>query len=94
MYILHVHIKVRPECVDAFMAATRANAEATRKEAGVIRFDLGQQLDDPTRFVLVEEYKSQEGHAAHRETKHYATWRDTVAVMMAEPRTATKYAPV
>jgi len=91
MHILHVFIHVKPECVDAFKAATLANASASLREPGVARFDVNQQADDPTRFVLVEVYRSPAGHAAHRETAHYAAWRDAVAPMMAEPRTATKF---
>jgi quinol monooxygenase YgiN len=92
VHILHVFIHVKPECVDAFKAATLANASASIREPGVARFDVNQQADDPTRFVLVEVYRSPAGHAAHRETGHYAAWRDAVAPMMAEPRTATKFA--
>jgi len=91
VHILHVFIHVKPECVDTFKAATLANANASIREPGVARFDVNQQADDPTRFVLVEVYRSPAGHAAHRETPHYAAWRDAVASMMAEPRTATKF---
>jgi (4S)-4-hydroxy-5-phosphonooxypentane-2,3-dione isomerase len=91
MYVLQVYIRVKPERVEAFLNATRANAEASRREAGVARFDVIQQLDDPTRIVLIEAYRTPEGHAAHRETPHYATWRDAVNDMMAEPRTAVKF---
>ena len=91
MYILQVYIRVKADCVAAFLDASRANAEASRREAGVARFDVIQQLDDPTRFILIEAYRSADGHAAHRETQHYATWRDTVNGMMAEPRTAAKF---
>jgi (4S)-4-hydroxy-5-phosphonooxypentane-2,3-dione isomerase len=91
MHILHVHIRVKPECLDAFKTATLASARASAQEPGVARFDVAQQADDPTRFVLVEAYRSPAGHAAHRETAHFATWRDTVATMMAEPRTAAKF---
>lgn len=91
MHIVHVFIHVKPECVDAFTAASLANARASLLEPGVARFDVIQQADAPTRFVLVEVYRSPADQAAHRETAHYATWRDTVAPMMAEPRTATKF---
>jgi autoinducer 2-degrading protein len=91
MFIVHVHVQVKPECVEAFKQATIANARASRKEAGIAGFDAHQQQDDPTRFVLVESYRAPEAQAAHRETAHYQTWRDTVASMMAEPRTSTKY---
>jgi autoinducer 2-degrading protein len=92
MYILQVFIRVKPEHLDAFRAATIANVAASRTEPGVISFDVYQQVDDPTRFTLIEVYHGPEGHAAHRETAHYATWRDTVPDMMAEPRSAVKYA--
>lgn len=92
MYILQVHVRVKKECVDAFMAATQTNAENSRREPGVARFDVLQELEDPTRFLLLEVYRTPEAHAAHRETRHYAQWRDTVAAMMAEPRSAKKYA--
>jgi quinol monooxygenase YgiN len=91
MYILQVFARVKPEHVDAFIAATKDNASNSVKEAGVARFDALQQLDDPTRFTLIEVYHGPEGHAAHRETAHYARWREAVADMMAEPRVAVKY---
>jgi (4S)-4-hydroxy-5-phosphonooxypentane-2,3-dione isomerase len=91
MHILHVSIRVKPECLDAFKAATLANARASRQEPGIARFDVVQNADDPARFMLLEVYRSPAGHVAHRETAHYATWRDAVAPMMAEPRTATKF---
>lgn len=91
MYILQVFVRVKPEHVDAFIAATKDNASNSVCEPGVARFDALQQLDDPTKFTLIEVYRSPDGHAAHRETAHYARWRDTVADMMAEPRVAVKY---
>jgi quinol monooxygenase YgiN len=91
MYILQVFVRVKPEHVEAFIAATKDNASNSVKEAGVARFDALQQLDDPTRFTLIEVYYGPEGHAAHRETTHYARWREAVADMMAEPRVAVKY---
>ena len=91
MHIVHVSIRVKPEHLDAFKAASLANAAASVREPGIARFDVIQQTDDPTRFVLVEVYRSPADQAAHRETAHYAVWRDTVTVMMAEPRAATKF---
>lgn len=76
------------------MAATRANAQASRREPGIARFDVVQQADDPARFVLVEAYRTPDAPAAHKETAHYALWRDTVAPMIAEPRTSVKYGNV
>jgi autoinducer 2-degrading protein len=94
MLVVHVHVHVKPECVEAFKIATVANASASAREPGIARFDVVQQADDPTRFVLVEVYRTPEAPAAHKETAHYATWRDTVAGMMAEPRPSVKYANV
>ena len=91
MYIVHVHVHVKPEFVEAFKQATVENASNSVKEAGVARFDVIQQSDDVTRFILVEVYKSVEASTAHKETVHYAKWRDTVAEMMAEPRQGIKY---
>jgi len=89
--IVHVHVKVKPEFVDAFKQATIENAGSSVKEAGIARFDMLQQADNPTKFILVEVYKTAEAPAAHKETAHYARWRDTVAEMMAEPRQGIKY---
>jgi quinol monooxygenase YgiN len=94
MLVVHVHVHVRPESVDSFKAATLANARASIREPGVARFDVMQQADDPTRFVLVEAYRTSDAPAAHKDTAHYATWRDTVAPMMAAPRTSVKFANV
>ncbi|MCB0047840.1 MAG: antibiotic biosynthesis monooxygenase [Caldilineaceae bacterium] len=94
MHIAHVFVHVRPDQVDAFKAATLANARNSVQESGIARFDVIQQQDDPTRFVLVEVYRTADDPAKHKETAHYATWRDTVADMMAEPRTAVKYANI
>lgn len=86
MLIVHVKVRVKTECVEAFKKATLANANASRKEPGIARFDLLQVSDDPTRFVLVEAYRTSDAPAAHRETAHYKAWRDAVEAMMAEPR--------
>lgn len=91
MLIVHVHVQVKPECIEAFKEATLVNAQASVKEPGIARFDCAQQTDDPTRFVLVEVYRDKEAPARHKETAHYATWRDTVAPMMAQPRSSLKY---
>jgi quinol monooxygenase YgiN len=94
MLIVHVHVHVKPEFVEAFRAATVENARLSAKEPGIARFDVVQQQDDPTRFVLVEVYRTADAPAKHKETPHYAKWRDTVAPMMAEPRTSVKYGEV
>jgi (4S)-4-hydroxy-5-phosphonooxypentane-2,3-dione isomerase len=94
MLIVHVQIHVKPEFVGAFAEATRENARHSVQEPGITRFEALQQADDPTRFLLMETYKEAGDQARHRETAHYAKWRDTVAEMMAEPRTPIKYVAV
>ena len=94
MLVVHVQVHVKPEAVEAFQQATLANARESIKEPGIAGFDVVQQQDDTTRFVLVEAYRTAEAPVAHKETKHYAVWRDTVANMMAEPRTSVKYVNV
>ena len=89
-----IYVHVLPDQVEAFRAASLANAAASVREPGCVRFDVAQETADPTRFVLVEVYRGQEGAAAHKQTAHYQTWRDTVAPMMAEPRTNKSYATV
>jgi (4S)-4-hydroxy-5-phosphonooxypentane-2,3-dione isomerase len=91
MQIVHVHVNVKPESVEAFKRATIENASNSVKEPGVARFDVIQQTDDPTKFVLVEIYKTADAPAAHKETAHYKRWRDDVMTMMAEPRQGIKY---
>lgn len=91
MYILIVQIRAKLEFVDAFREASLENAQNSIQEPGVVRFDVLQDIEDAAHFTLVEVYRTPEGHAQHRETAHYAKWRDTVTDMMAEPRTATKY---
>ena len=94
MLVVHVQVHVKPECIEAFKAASLANASASIREPGIARFDVVQQADDPTRFVLVEAYRTTAAPAAHKETAHYTAWRDTVAPMMAEPRTSVKFSNV
>ncbi len=91
MLVVHVQVHVRPECVEAFREASLENARQSLREPGIARFDVAQRQDDPTRFVLVEAYRTAEAPAAHKETAHYAKWRDAVAAMMAEPRSSVKY---
>jgi len=86
MHVTLVHIRVRPDAVDAFVAATKLNHEASIREPGNRRFDILQAPDDPTRFVFYEAYATAADAAAHKQTAHYAAWRDAVAAMMAEPR--------
>jgi len=91
MHIAIVHVHVRADCVDSFSAATDVNAANSRQEPRIVRFDVLQQQDDPTRFVLIEVYKTSQAVAAHKATAHYATWRDTVVPFMAEPRVGVAY---
>jgi quinol monooxygenase YgiN len=94
MLIVHVHVRVKAEFIDAFKEASLENARHSVGEPGIARFDVIQQADDPARFLLVEVYRSHEATARHKETAHYATWRDKVASMMAEPRTSVKYSNI
>jgi len=94
LHIALVNAHVHPDRVEAFRQATLVNAGESRKEAGVVRFDVVQETDDPTRFVLIEVFRSPAAAAAHRETAHYQRWRDEVAPMMAEPRASKKYVNV
>jgi (4S)-4-hydroxy-5-phosphonooxypentane-2,3-dione isomerase len=91
MQIVHVHVNVKPEFVEAFKQSTIENASNSVKEPGVTRFDVIQQTDDPTKFILVEVYKTAAASGAHKETAHYKRWRDAVMTMMAEPRHGIKY---
>jgi len=90
MLIVHVHIRVKSDCIEAFKQATLANARESLKEPGIERFELTQYLEDPTRFILIEIYRDTGAPAAHKETAHYQAWRDAVAPMMAEPRSSVK----
>lgn len=94
LLVVLVHIHVKSEAVEAFRSASLENAQHSLGEAGVARFDVIQQADDPTRFVLIEVYRSAAAAAAHKETAHYARWRDRVADLMAEPRFSVKYQDV
>lgn len=91
MLIVQVHVHVKPEFVPDFKQATLENARHSVQEPGIARFDVLQQRDDATRFVLIEVYRTDEAPAAHRETAHYLKWRDAVAPMMAEPRNRAIY---
>ncbi len=94
MIVIHVHVHVKPLFIEAFREATLENARASVTEPGVARFDVLQQADDPTRFILVEVYRDEQAPAAHKETAHYQKWRDAVAEMMAEPRSSVRYTNV
>ena len=91
MFIVHAFVHVKPDQVEAFREATLENARKSMHEPGVSRFDVIQQQDDPTRFVLVEVYRTAEDPGRHKQTAHYQKWRDTVSDMMAEPRNSIKY---
>ena len=94
MIIVHVFVHVKADQVDAFAAASIENARQSIQEVGIARFDVIQQSDDPTRFVLIEIYRDGDAPARHKETAHYLKWRDTVAPMMAEARQSTKYTSI
>lgn len=91
MLIVHVHIQVKPEQIEAFRAACVANSSESLKEPGIARFDVLQQRDDPSRFLLVEIYRDADAPAAHKQTAHYKTWAETVADMMATTRFSVKF---
>ena len=94
MFIAHVFVHVKPDRVEAFKTATIENARNSVQEPGIARFDIIQQQDDPTRFVLIEVYRTPDDPARHKETEHYKKWREAVADMMAEPRSSIKYGNV
>jgi quinol monooxygenase YgiN len=94
MLIVHVHVHVKPEHIEAFKEATIHNASNSVKEPGIARFDFIQQEDDPTRFLLLEVYRDEAATAAHRATAHYNTWAEKVGPMMAEPRTRFRYSNI
>lgn len=94
MLIVHVHVRVKPEFVEAFREATIENARNSVREPGIARFDIIQQTDDPTKFVFVEVYRNEAATAAHKATAHYAKWSEIVAPMMAGARTREKYSNV
>ena len=91
MFVVHVHVRVRPDRVDEFLDASRANAKESVQEPGVVRFDVVRDRADPAHVVLVEVYRDAGASAAHKATAHHATWRDTVAGMMAQPRESAKF---
>jgi autoinducer 2-degrading protein len=91
MHVTLVHVHVLPEHVDAFIAASRTNQEASAREPGCLRFDVLRSVDDPDRFIIYEAYRGAESAAAHKETAHYLAWRDAVAGWMAEPRHGDRY---
>ena len=94
MLIVHVHVHVKPEFIDDFKQASIENARNSVQEPGVARFDVIQRQDDPSRFVLLEVYRTSDDPAKHKETEHYRRWRDTVSEMMAESRSSMKYANI
>jgi (4S)-4-hydroxy-5-phosphonooxypentane-2,3-dione isomerase len=91
MLIVHVHVHVRAESIEAFREASIENARHSVEEPGIARFDVIQRADDPSRFVLVEAYRTPDAPGQHKETAHYQQWRDAVADMMAEPRGSVKF---
>ncbi len=91
MHVTLVHVHVKPEHIDDFIAATRLNHEASVRELGNRRFDVLQSPDNPSQFILYEAYASAEDAADHKQTAHYLAWRDTVTDWMAEPRRGVHY---
>jgi quinol monooxygenase YgiN len=91
MLVVFVHVQVKPDCIEAFKAASIANAKASLAEPGIVQFDVIQQEDDPARFILVEVYRSEQDIAAHKQTKHYDAWRQTVENMVVGERTKVRY---
>ena len=91
MHILHVHLKVKAERIDEFIALTIENAKSSVQEPGCLRFELIQDKDDPAHFELNESYRDETGHAAHRESAHYKKWADKALPLLAEPRTRNVY---
>ena len=94
MYIIHVYVHVKSDCIEAFKAATVENARSSVMEQGIARFDVVQRADDPARFVLVECYRDSSAPALHKETKHYKEWAERVADMLAEPRSRDVFGAV
>src|SRR6266705_665347 len=94
MLVVHVHVRIRPGQAEEFLAATVVNAQASLAEPGVLRFDVLQDEADPAQVVLVEAYHDADAAAAHKQTPHYAAWRDTVGQMMAQPRESTRFSAV
>jgi quinol monooxygenase YgiN len=94
MLIVHVHVRVKPEHIEAFKRATIENASHSVQEPGIARFDVVQQSDDPTRFVLLEAYRDTEATTRHKATAHYHAWAEKVADMLAEPRSRVVYANI
>lgn len=91
MHVTIVYIRVKPEHVSEFIAATRRNHEGAVQEAGNRRFDVIQDANDPTRFVLYEAYLSAADAAAHKETPHYHAWAQAVTPWLAAPRERAQY---
>jgi autoinducer 2-degrading protein len=91
MFIVHVFVQVKPECVDAFREATVENARNSIQEEGVVRFDFIQERDDPTQFVLVEVYRTEADTVSHKRTAHYAKWQVAVENLLAQPRSRIFY---
>lgn len=91
MHTVLVYVHVHSENIEQFIDETKKNAQQSRDEPGVIRFDVFQEKTDQTKFLLIEIYQTPEDQALHKETSHYIEWRDNVAQMMAEPRTGVPH---
>jgi autoinducer 2-degrading protein len=91
MYIVHVHVKVKEDRINEFIEATKENAKNSEKEDGIVKFDLIQKIDEPSRFILIEVYRTDQDPRKHKDTAHYKNWRKKVENMMAEPRQSEKF---
>jgi autoinducer 2-degrading protein len=91
MYIVLVHIHVKPEFIEAFKVASLENASNSLHESGIARFEVIQQTDDPAHFELIEVYRTADDPVKHKETAHYNKWRELAEPMLVEPRTRTSF---
>lgn len=94
MVVAAVMIQVKPDSITKFIEATVKNHEASVKEKGNLRFDVLQNADDPSRFMLYEVYESEEAAAAHKTTAHYLEWKKTVEDWMQKPREGVPFAVI
>ena len=94
MFVVHIYVQVKPEYIEEFKKISIENARSSVKEPAIARFDVIQQSDDPTRFILVEAYLDESGVANHKQTAHYNKWRETAEKMIVGERTRTRFEPV
>ncbi|MBN8217100.1 MAG: antibiotic biosynthesis monooxygenase [Spirochaetes bacterium] len=91
MYVVCVTSKVKPEFVEAYVAASLENARATRQEPGNLRFDVLRGCDQKDLVFFYEVYRRKEDFAAHQQNPHYFKWKEAVKDYLAEPRVGVKY---